>query len=105
MPKPKTASPGSSAETTLVNTPESSSPGNTTPEPHSATLEDLASKAYHKIEEVVLYAFHEAPLYQQDNHFILNGYRGQLDSFKRCFDSLWYLHNETGMLLAIELIK
>lgn len=75
------------SESTLVNTPEPGTP---------QALEDAASKAIDKIEYIVLYAFHECPLYQRDNHYILRGYRGELNSFKRCFDSLWYVHNETG---------
>jgi hypothetical protein len=80
-----------SSETTLLDTPEPWTP------PES---EDVASKAIDKIESrpIVLYAFHESPLYQQDNHYILRGYRGELNSFKRCLDSLLYVHNETGRL-------
>lgn len=77
------------SEKTLLNTPEPPTP----PE-----LEDVTSKAIDKIESIVLYAFHESPSYQQDNHFILRGYRGEFNSFKRCFDSLLYVHNETGKL-------
>ena len=80
-----------SSETTLVNTRE--------PRPHqesSSSIKDVASKAIDKIESIVLYAYHESPLYQQDNRFILSGYRGELNSFKRCLGSLWYLHNETS---------
>jgi adiponectin receptor len=80
----------SSNETTLVNTPESS-----TPEEETLAFKDITSKAIDKVNSL-LRAFHEAPTYQQDNHFIIRGYRGELNSFKRCFDSLWYVHNETG---------
>jgi hypothetical protein len=80
-----------SNDTTLRNTPECSTPlGN------ESTVEKVASKAIDKVDSV-LRSFHEAPSYQQDNHFIIGGYRGELNSFKRCFDSLWYLHNETGI--------
>jgi adiponectin receptor len=79
-----------SNETTLVNTPEIGTPSEDT-----SAVEDIASETIDKVESV-LRAFHEAPTYQQDNHFILRGYRGELNSFKRCFDSLWYVHNETG---------
>lgn len=81
-----------SSETTLLSTPGPRTP----PE-----LEDVASKAIDKIESIVLYAFHESPLYQQDNHYILRGYRGELNSFKRCLDSLLYVHNETGRLRVV----
>jgi len=64
------------------------------------TIERAASEAAKKVESIILYAFHELPRYQQDNHYILEGYRGELNSFKRCIGSLWYLHNESGTHLA-----
>lgn len=78
-------------KTTGVNTPESLAPNNPT------SIGNVATRAIGKVESIVLYAFHELPHWQRDNHFILNGYRRELNSFKRCFSSLWYLHNETGM--------
>ena len=60
----------------------------------------MASETVNKVKKAVLYAFGDAPLYQQDNHYILSGYRGELKSFQRCFESLWYLHNETGTFLG-----
>jgi len=84
----------SSTDTTAVNTPESHTPRQQSSS--SSKIEDVASQAIHKIESIILYAFDQAPPYQQDNHFIVRGYRGELNSFKRCFHSLWYLHNETG---------
>lgn len=81
----------SSNDTTLRNTPECSTPLN-----NESIGEKVTSKAIDKVDSV-LRSFHEAPSYQQDNHFIVSGYRGELNSFKRCFDSLWYLHNETGI--------
>ena len=63
------------------------------------TIERVALKAAKQVESIILYAFHELPGYQQDNHYILEGYRGELNSFKRCIESLWYLHNESGMSL------
>jgi adiponectin receptor len=98
----KLASRPSSAESTLVNTPETPSPG---PETAESTIEDFALKASHKVKSIVLYPFHEAPSYQQDNHFILSGYRPQFNSFKGCFHSLFYLHNETGTLRRDKLTK
>lgn len=80
-----------SSETTLVNTP-----GLNTPQESHSSTKNVASKAIEKIESVVLYAFHQSPLYQRDNQYILSGYRGELNSLKRCLDSLWYVHNETG---------
>src|SRR5271170_2207993 len=87
--------PPRSADTTLVNTPRPSTPQD---KDVLFTAQDMASKTFDKVEKWVLFAFHEAPKYQQDNHFILNGYRGELNSFKRCFDSIFSLHNETGMV-------
>ena len=37
----------------------------------------------------------EIPSWQQDNEYILSGYRQPTGSFKRCFKSLGYIHNET----------
>jgi len=65
-----------------------------------ASVENVAKRTLHKIESLVLYAFHETPEYQRDNQYILTGYRGQLDSFKRCFHSIWYIHNETGIFAS-----
>jgi hypothetical protein len=62
---------------------------------------DLASETIRTVESIVLYAFHQAPAYLQDNQFILSGYRGELNSVERCIQSLWYLHNETGILRAV----
>ena len=80
-----------SGGTTLVNTPECTTDGEETP----SKAEEMASEA---VKKVVLYAFGDAPLYQRDNHYILSGYRGELKSFQRCFESLFYLHNESGIL-------
>lgn len=37
----------------------------------------------------------ELPEWQKDNHYIETGYVRETNSFKRCFESLGYLHNET----------
>ncbi|KAG7872165.1 hypothetical protein KL938_005372 [Ogataea parapolymorpha] len=59
------------------------------------------------------YLFDEIPLWQQDNHYIRSGYVRETNSFKGCFDSLFYLHNETvnivthlipGFLLPLALL-
>lgn len=93
-------SPPPSSDTTLVNTPRPSTPQNNV----TSTVEDMASKTIDKVEKAVLYAFDEAPTYQQDNHFILSGYRGELKSFKRCFNSIFSLHNETGTISVWDLV-
>jgi hypothetical protein len=64
---------------------------------HRHSVGDMATEAFRKVESIVLYAFHQAPPYQQDNQYIVGGYRGELKSFKGCIESLWYLHNETGI--------
>ena len=84
-----------SIDVTVVNTTESSM------HLELSDGEGIASKTVKKVAKVVLYPFHEAPHYQQDNHFILTGYRGELRTFQRCLGSLWYIHNETGMFLLV----
>lgn len=37
----------------------------------------------------------QIPGWQQDNEYILSGYRPQTESFIRCIKSLAYIHNET----------
>ena len=39
--------------------------------------------------------WHQTPSWQQDNECILSGYRQATGSFKGCFESLGYIHNET----------
>lgn len=40
--------------------------------------------------------FQELPSWAQDNIYILTGYRIPTNSYAKCFESLFYLHNETG---------
>ena len=42
-----------------------------------------------------LISWDEIPSWQQDNEYILSGYRQPTGSFKRSFESLGYVHNET----------
>lgn len=42
-----------------------------------------------------LYYYHEIDEWQQDNHFIRSGYVKETSSFRECFNSLFYLHNES----------
>lgn len=42
-----------------------------------------------------LHFFHEVDEWQQDNHFIRSGYVKGTTSFKECFNSLFYFHNES----------
>ena len=43
-----------------------------------------------------LYTWDEIPEWQKDNEHIIAGYVRETNSFRRCFDSLFYIHNETG---------
>ena len=42
-----------------------------------------------------LLKFSDVPLWQQDNHYILTHYRPATYSYRGCFQSLFYLHNES----------
>lgn len=42
-----------------------------------------------------LYDFHEIPVWQKDNEYILKGYVKETNSYKHIFLSLFFLHNET----------
>lgn len=39
--------------------------------------------------------YHQLEEWRKDNHYILSGYVPQTNSLKRCFNSLFYVHNET----------
>ncbi|KAI5788455.1 hemolysin-III related-domain-containing protein [Geopyxis carbonaria] len=56
---------------------------------------DAAKTVERKIEHALTVMWDELPSWQQDNHFILHGYRRATGSFKKCFHSLFYFHNET----------
>ncbi|PWW74687.1 HlyIII-domain-containing protein [Tuber magnatum] len=56
---------------------------------------EAAKSAEKKVEEALTVLLHELPLWMQDNHFIISGYRPQSLSFYKSFRSLIYLHNET----------
>lgn len=42
-----------------------------------------------------LRTWQQIPSWQQDNEYILAGYREATNSFGRCYQSLGYIHNET----------
>ncbi|KAH3668559.1 hypothetical protein OGAPHI_002313 [Ogataea philodendri] len=46
------------------------------------------------------YLFSEIPQWQRDNHYILSGYVRETKSFRACWDSLFYLHNETVNIIT-----
>lgn len=43
----------------------------------------------------ILLTYNSLPPWRQDNHFILTHYRPDSDSYAKCFQSLFYLHNES----------
>lgn len=42
-----------------------------------------------------VFLWNEIPTWQQDNEHILDGYVRETNSFIKCFESLFYIHNET----------
>ncbi|KAJ2726167.1 hypothetical protein GGI07_000806 [Coemansia sp. Benny D115] len=48
----------------------------------------------------LLLSWAELPEWMRDNQFIHTGYRAPANSFKRCFASLLYMHNETGNIMS-----
>jgi adiponectin receptor len=48
-----------------------------------------------KIRQQILVSFHEMPIWHQDNHLVLHGYRPESNSIRACIESWLYLHNET----------
>lgn len=42
--------------------------------------------------------WHEIPVWMQDNVYITGGYRRQTNSYQKCIESLFYLHNESGIV-------
>ena len=58
-------------------------------------LGDSISNAEEKVKNALVVLWGDLPSWQQDNQFIISGYRPQSNSFKKSFGSLGYLHNET----------
>lgn len=48
-----------------------------------------------KVKDALTVAWVDLPAWQQDNHYILTGYRPASNSFQKSFSSLGYLHNES----------
>lgn len=44
----------------------------------------------------------EIPEWMQDNVFITAGYRAPTNSYVRCAQSLFYLHNESGSFISLQ---
>jgi adiponectin receptor len=63
----------------------------------------------HKIKEKLTVLWNELPAWQQDNHYIISGYRPATNSYNKSFASVGHIHNETvniwshmiGALLAL----
>jgi hypothetical protein len=49
--------------------------------------------------------FGDLPTWLQDNHDILKGYRRPTFSYVKCAKSLFYIHNESGKLMTIFVIR
>lgn len=57
---------------------------------HPAEKHRLAEKSHRS-----LLHFHQLPAWMRDNEFIHSSYRPEVFSYLHCFDSLFYMHNET----------
>ncbi|KAK3049326.1 hypothetical protein LTS18_012790, partial [Coniosporium uncinatum] len=56
---------------------------------------DTAVKVEKKIEEKLTVLWNEVEAWQQDNHYIVSGYRPASNSYSKSASSIFYLHNET----------
>jgi adiponectin receptor len=56
---------------------------------------DATKQAEKILEHKLTYLWHEIVTWQQDNHYIISGYRPQSNSYIKSYKSLGYLHNET----------
>ncbi|KAF2500243.1 HlyIII-domain-containing protein [Lophium mytilinum] len=56
---------------------------------------DSIAKVEEKVEHGLTLLYEKLPLWMQENHFIIRGYRPQSNSYTASARSLGYLHNET----------
>jgi adiponectin receptor len=56
---------------------------------------DTVKNVEKKVEKALTVLWDDLPSWQQDNHYIISGYRPASASFQRSFASLGYLHNES----------
>jgi adiponectin receptor len=56
-------------------------------------LNPLGNETIQALEQLV--DIHNLPAWMQKEAHILRGYRPEFKSFRRCYHSLWYIHNET----------
>jgi adiponectin receptor len=64
------------------------------------SAEKAVAKSVQETKEKLLFLYHELPEWQQDNQFIVGGYVRETLSFKKSWQSLLYLHNETGNIYS-----
>ncbi|KAK0620449.1 hemolysin-III channel protein-like protein Izh2 [Immersiella caudata] len=56
-------------------------------------LKSFENEAIQVLDQLV--DIHNLPVWMQKEAHILRGYRPEFKSFRRCYHSLWYMHNET----------
>jgi hypothetical protein len=56
-------------------------------------IKSLENEAMQVLDQLV--DIHNLPAWMQKEAHILRGYRPEFKSFRRCYHSLWYIHNET----------
>lgn len=57
--------------------------------------ENLVNIAKDAIKEELIVLWDNLPHWQRDNQYIVRGYRRATNSYRQCFASLSYMHNET----------
>jgi len=65
----------------------------------ASSLVDAATTMALKTTRKLLH-FHELEEWRQDNEWIVTGYRVSDGSYASCFQSLLYIHNETGNIYS-----
>lgn len=64
-------------------------------QPVAEVLTATAKKVEKRVEKALTVLWDDLPPWQQDNHYIISGYRPASASFWKSFASLSYLHNES----------
>ncbi|KAL5352473.1 hypothetical protein ACLOAV_002421 [Pseudogymnoascus australis] len=59
------------------------------------SIAEAVIKAEGKVKDALVVLWDDLPSWQQDNHYIISGYRPASESFTKSFGSLGYLHNES----------
>jgi adiponectin receptor len=68
---------------------------NRKPTTTTEAIKDEVIELKDKVKDALTVAWDDLPAWQQDNHYILTGYRPASNSFQKSFSSLGYLHNES----------